>query len=571
MLTLATTLAGGLVSPAALAAQDISIYSGMATARPVWAKHGMVASQEALASQVGVDILKQGGNAVDAAIATAYALAVTFPEAGNIGGGGFMLIHLAKDNKDIAIDYREVAPLKAHRDIFLDKNGNADPKLSQEHGLSVGVPGTVMGMELARKKYGTMSRQQLLAPAIKLAKEGYAVTPDLAESLTELKDYITQWPSSREIFYKADGSNYAPGEWFKQPELAHSLELISDKGADGFYQGETAQKIVAAIQHAGGVMTLADLQHYQVYERIPVTGNYRGYQVISMPPPSSGGIHLIEILNILENFPIGELGHNTAATIHLMAEAMKQAYADRSEYLGDPAFVKVPVAALISKAYAKAIAERIQPDKVVPSSDIAPGKLAPYESDQTTHFSVVDQWGNAVSNTYTLNFSYGNGLVAKGTGILLNNEMDDFSAKPGVPNGYGLVGGDANAVEAKKRPLSSMTPTIITKDGQLFMVTGSPGGARIITTVLQIVMNVIDHHMNIAEATAAPRIHHQWLPDEIRVEKSLNLDTIHLLQKMGYTISVKPAMGSTQTIMVSADGRYGASDPRYANSGAVGY
>ncbi|MCL1074946.1 gamma-glutamyltransferase [Shewanella dokdonensis] len=566
-----SSLVSGVISPAAIAAQDISIYSGMATARPVWAKQGMVASQEALASQVGVDILKQGGNAVDAAIATAYALAVTFPEAGNIGGGGFMLIHLANSNKDIAIDYREVAPLKAHRDIFLDKHGNADPKLSQEHGLAVGVPGTVMGMELARKKYGTMSRQQLLAPAIKLAKEGYAVTPDLAESLTELKDYISQWPSSRAIFYKADGSNYAPGEWFKQPELAHSLALIAEKGVAGFYQGETAEKLVTAIQQAGGVMSLADLQQYQVYERTPVSGNYRGYQVISMPPPSSGGIHLIEILNILENFPIGELGHNSAATIHLMAEAMKQAYADRSEYLGDPAFVNVPVAALTSKAYAKAIAERITPDKVVPSSDIAPGKLAPYESDQTTHFSVVDQWGNAVSNTYTLNFSYGNGLVAKGTGILLNNEMDDFSAKPGVPNGYGLVGGDANAVAAKKRPLSSMTPTIITKDGQLFMVTGSPGGARIITTVLQIVMNVIDHHMNIAEATAAPRIHHQWLPDEIRVEKSLNLDTIRLLQQMGYTISVKPAMGSTQTIMVSDDGRYGASDPRYANSGAVGY
>ena len=552
-------------------ANEASIFSEMATAQPIYAKHGMVSSQEALASQIGVEILKQGGNAVDAAVAVAYALAVTLPRAGNIGGGGFMLVHLAEQNKTIAIDYRETAPAKAHKDIFLDEQGNAVDKLSREHGLAVGVPGTVMGMELALKQYGTMKMAQVIKPAIKLAKDGIVVTSDLSNSLAGLKSRITQWPSSAEIFYHADGSNYQVNELLKQPELAQSLSLIAQKGSKGFYQGETAKKIVSAVQNAGGIMSLTDLANYKVIEREPVRGNYRGYEVVSMPPPSSGGIHIIEMLNVLEQFPIDKLGHNTANTLHLMAETMKYAYADRSEYLGDPDFVNVPVKQLTSKEYAKEIASKIAINKTTPSSEIRPGNLAPYESDQTTHFSVIDKWGNAVANTYTLNFSYGSGLVAKGTGILLNNEMDDFSAKPGTPNGYGLIGGDANAVEGNKRPLSSMSPTMVMKDGKPFIVTGSPGGSRIINITLQMIMNVIDHNLNIAEATAAARMHHQWLPDFIWVEHTLNRDTISLLEAKGHKVKVQESIGSTQSIMMTEQGLFGASDPRRAGSAAIGY
>ncbi|RPA61763.1 gamma-glutamyltransferase [Shewanella frigidimarina] len=552
-------------------ANEASIFSEMATAQPIYAKHGMVSSQEAIASQIGVDILKQGGNAVDAAVAVAYALAVTLPRAGNIGGGGFMLVHLAEQNKTIAIDYRETAPAKAHKDIFLDEQGNAVDKLSREHGLAVGVPGTVMGMEQALKQYGTMKMAQVIKPAIKLAKDGILVTSDLSNSLAGLKARITQWPSSAEIFYHADGSNYQVNELLKQPELAQSLSLIAQKGSKGFYQGGTAKKIVSAVQNAGGIMSLTDLANYKVIEREPVRGNYRGYEVVSMPPPSSGGIHIIEMLNVLEQFPIDKLGHNTANTLHLMAETMKYAYADRSEYLGDPDFVNVPVKQLTSKEYAKEIASKIAINKTTPSSEIRPGNLAPYESDQTTHFSVIDKWGNAVANTYTLNFSYGSGLVAKGTGILLNNEMDDFSAKPGTPNGYGLIGGDANAVEGNKRPLSSMSPTMVMKDGKPFIVTGSPGGSRIINITLQMIMNVIDHNLNIAEATAAARMHHQWLPDFIWVEHTLNRDTISLLEAKGHKVKVQESIGSTQSIMMTEQGLFGASDPRRAGSAAIGY
>ena len=570
-LILAIAMALPLLSSPTLHAEEPSIFSQMATAQPVWAKHGMVASQETLASRTGVEILKQGGNAVDAAVAVAFSLAVTLPRAGNIGGGGFMLVHLAKENKTIAIDYREMAPSKAKKDIFLDENGDAVTKLSREHGLAVGVPGTVMGMSLALEKYGTMTMAQVTAPAIKMAQEGISVSPDLAVSLAGLKRRMSQWPSTAAIFYKADGSDFQVDDILKQPELAHSLQLIAEKGIKGFYEGETAEKLVKAVQEAGGIMTLEDLKHYKAVEREPVRGQYRGYEVVSMPPPSSGGVHIIEMLNVLQQFPIDKFGHNTAQTIHVMAEIMKHAYADRSEYLGDPDFYKVPVKQLTDKDYAQKIASQIALNKTTPSEEIKPGNLAPYESDQTTHFSVVDKWGNAVSNTYTLNFSYGSGLVAKGTGILLNNEMDDFSAKPGTPNGYGLVGGDANAVEGNKRPLSSMSPTIVMKDGKPFLVTGSPGGSRIITTTLQIIMNVIDHGLNIAEASNAARVHHQWLPDELRVETSLNRDTISLLEAKGHKVSVQSAMGSTQSIMVTDQGIFGATDPRHSGSEAVGY
>lgn len=570
-LILAIAMALPLLSSPSLLADESPIFSQMATAQPVWAKHGMVASQETLASRTGVEILKQGGNAVDAAVAVAFSLAVTLPRAGNIGGGGFMLVHIAKENKTIAIDYREMAPSKAKKNIFLDENGDAVEKLSREHGLAVGVPGTVMGMSLALEKYGTMTLAQVTAPAIKMAQEGISITPDLAQSLAGLKRRMAQWPTTAAIFYKADGSDYQVDDILKQPELAHSLSLIAEKGTKGFYEGETATKLINAVKEAGGIMTLDDLKNYKVVEREPVRGEYRGYEVVSMPPPSSGGVHIIEMLNVLQQFPIDKLGHNTAQTIHLMAETMKYAYSDRSEYLGDPDFYKVPVRALTSKDYAQKIASQIAVNKATPSAEIKPGKLAPYESDQTTHFSVVDKWGNAVSNTYTLNFSYGSGLVAKGTGILLNNEMDDFSAKPGVPNGYGLVGGDANAVEGNKRPLSSMSPTIVMKDGKPFLVTGSPGGSRIITTTQQIIMNVIDHGLNIAEASNAARVHHQWQPDELRVESSFNRDTISLLEAKGHKVKVQSAMGSTQSIMVTEQGIFGASDPRHSGSEAIGY
>jgi gamma-glutamyltranspeptidase/glutathione hydrolase len=552
--------------------QEAAIYSSLDRMHPVWARQGMVASQEAAASRIGVEILERGGNAVDAAVAIGFALAVTLPRAGNLGGGGFMVVHDAASDRTVAIDYREKAPAAAFRDQFLDSSGNADPKLSRFHGLAVGVPGTVAGMALALEKYGTMQLADVVAPAIRLAEEGITVTPDLADSLAGLKQRIAQWPSSAKIFYKADGADHMPGDTLVQADLAASLKLIAAEGPKAFYEGPIAERIAAAVRAEGGNMTVEDLKAYAPVEREPVRGSYRGYEILSMPPPSSGGVHIVQILNILEGFPIGWLGHNSAETIHLMAEAMKLAYADRSEYLGDPDYVKIPVAGLTSKAYAAALRQKINRNRATPAASIKPGDPVPYESHETTHYSVVDKDGNAVANTYTINFSYGTGLVADGTGILLNNEMDDFSAKPGVPNAYGLVGGEANAVEGGKRPLSSMSPTIVLKDGEPWLVTGSPGGSRIITTTLQLIMNVIDHGMNIAEATAAPRIHHQWLPDRLDVETGLSPDTVALLAAKGQNVAVGDASGSTQTIMLSEEGfRLGAADPRRPGALAVGY
>lgn len=559
------------VLPQASFARDGAIYSSMDLAHPQWAKQGMVVSQEAYASRIGLQILQQGGNAVDAAVAVGFGLAVTLPRAGNLGGGGFMMVHMARENKTVAIDYREMAPARAQRDMYLDEQGNADPRLSQFHGLSVGVPGTVMGLELALNEYGTMTLAQVMAPAIELAEKGFVVSPGLARSLSSLKKRLAGWPSTREIFYKKNGVTYKPGERLVQLDLAQSLKIIAAEGSKGFYHGALAEKIAAAVVEAGGVMTIEDLANYSAVIRKPVTGSYRGYEIASMPPPSSGGTHIIEILNIMEGYPVTELGHNSAATIHLMAEAMKRAYADRSKYLGDPDFVTVPTTALTDKSYASHLRQTIDQNRATPSKSLSPGQPAPYESNETTHYSVVDKWGNVVSNTYTLNFSYGSGLVARGTGILLNNEMDDFSAKPGVPNGYGLIGGDSNAVAAGKRPLSSMSPTIVFKDGKPFLVTGSPGGSRIITSTLQVIMNVIDHGMNIAEATNSTRIHHQWFPDQLRVEKSLNPDTIRLLRDKGQNVVVKTSMGSTQSIMITDEGLFGAADPRLRGALVAGY
>jgi len=550
---------------------DQAIYSADAIHHPVWAKNGMVASQEALASDIGLQILKDGGNAVDAGVAVGFALAVTLPRAGNIGGGGFMMIYDAKQGKTVALDYREKAPSSATRDMYLDTDGNAVSDLSRYHGLAVGVPGTVAGLLKALEDHGTMSRGQVMAPAIALAEDGIEVTAGLSESLTALSTRLQKWPSTKKVFFKADGSAYQPGERLKQPELARSLKLIAAQGADGFYKGETARKLVKAVNDAGGRMSLQDLANYEAIAREPVKGDYRGYEIVSMPPPSSGGIHIIQILNTLEGYPLKDYGQNSAQTIHLMAEAMQLAYADRAEYLGDSDFIDVPASGLTSQAYADKLRGLIDPNKATPAATIKANNPLPYESDQTTHFSIVDKEGNAIANTYTLNFSYGTGLVAEGTGILLNNEMDDFSAKPGVPNGYGLLGGEANAVAANKRPLSSMSPTLVFKDSKPYIVTGSPGGSRIITTVTQVISNVIDHDMNIAEATHAPRIHDQWLPDEIRIEKALNVDTIKKLESMGHTVSPQSAMGSTQSIMITPNGVYGSSDPRIVDAAVVGY
>jgi gamma-glutamyltranspeptidase/glutathione hydrolase len=547
------------------------VYDELDRIHPVFAERGMVASQEASATRVGLEVLKNGGNAVDAAVAVAFALAVTLPSAGNLGGGGFMLVHAAASGETVAIDYRETAGANAFRDMFLDASGEADPEKSRYSGLAVGVPGTVAGMALALERYGTISLAEALAPAIALAEKGIVVSPELADSLAGMTERLQKWPSSARIFYKQGGAPYEPGETLVQADLAKSLRLIAEQGPDAFYAGSIGEKIVAEVGRAGGHLTTQDFRAYRPVVRAPVRGSYRGYEVVSMPPPSSGGVHIIQILNTLEDLPIGFLGHNGAETIHLMAEAMKYAYADRSEYLGDPDVVDVPVAALTAKAYAKEIRGRISTGRAAPAAEIGPGDLAPYESPDTTHFSVVDEAGNAVANTYTINFGYGTGLVAEGTGILLNNELDDFSAKPGVPNAYGLIGGDANAVGPNKRPLSSMAPTIVLRDGRPFLVTGSPGGSRIITTTLQVIMNVIDHGMNVAEATYAPRVHQQWLPDELRLEQGISPDTVRLLEQKGHKVALKETMGSTQSILVTEQGLSGSSDPRTPGALTLGY
>ncbi|WP_137937602.1 gamma-glutamyltransferase [Chitinivorax sp. B] len=536
----------------------------------VHAKNGMVAAEHELATRVGVEILKRGGNAVDAAVAVGFALAVVLPNAGNLGGGGFMMLHNGKTGQDVALDFREIAPAKAGRDMYLDEKGNVAEGRSLYTHLAVGVPGTVAGMEHALKRWGTMSLAEVIAPSIKLAEEGMVVSPTLAKMMEVERDNLGKWDSTREIFFK-DGRPLQVGDKLVQKDLAKSLKLIAKEGSKAFYEGPIADQIVAEMQKHGGLISKADLKQYKVAERAPVSGNYRGYKVVSMPPPSSGGTHIVQILNMLERYPLADTGLNSAQTIHYMAEAMKLAYADRAEYLGDPDFVKVPVNGLTAKRYADELAKRISPTAVLPAADIKPGKPQPYESDQTTHYSVVDSKGNAVAVTYTLNLNFGSGIVAKGTGILLNNEMDDFSAKPGVPNAYGLIGGEANAIQASKRPLSSMSPTLVLKDNKPWLVTGSPGGARIITTTLQTIINAIDFGMNPAESASTPRVHHQWLPDELRVEKGLSPDTLKLLRDQGYKVAVKPTMGRTQTIQVREDGMYGYSDPRNPDGATMGY
>ena len=537
---------------------------------PVQGKEGMVVTSHFLATQSAQEVLKNGGNAIDAAVTAAFSLAVTQPRSGNIGGGGFMLISSEEKNDVVAIDYREKAPSKATVDMFLDKEGNADSNVSRYSHLAAGVPGTVAGLAMALEKYGTISLQEAIAPAIKLADEGFIVTPRFSTGLKTKEEMLKKWPSSKKIFYKADGSYYEPGDLFVQKDLAATLTRISENGIKEFYEGKTAELLVAEMAKHGGLISMEDMKNYSPGFRTPVHGTYRGYDIYSMSPPSSGGTHVVQILNILEGYPMSDFGHNSAQSIHLMAEAMKRAYADRSHYLGDEDFVKVPLKALTSKKYAEGQRSEINLAKATPSKTISPGVVVPYESNETTHFSIVDKYGNAVSNTYTINFSYGSGIVVEGAGFLLNNEMDDFSAKPGVPNAYGLLGGEANKIEPNKRMLSSMSPTIVKQEGKNFLVTGSPGGSRIITTTLQVIMNVIDHGLNIQSAVAAPRIHHQWLPDEIRVEEGLSPDSIKALEEMGHIITPKSAMGAIQSIMITDGMMYGGADPRRSTSLAAG-
>ena len=542
-----------------------------AQAQAVTAAHGMVVAQEAIAARVGAEILQKGGNAIDAAVATGFALAVTYPRAGNIGGGGFMVIHRSS-GEDTTIDYRETAPAAIDGKSFLDAQGNADPEKSRNSALAIGVPGTVAGLSLAEQKYGSgkFTLAELMAPAIALASDGFVVADDTADSLPRDEPRLKRWPSTAKVFFKADGAVLAAGDRLTQPDLAATLQGIAQNGPRDFYEGATAQKIALAVQSAGGVMTAADLKNYRAIERAPVRGTYRGYDIVSMPPPSSGGIALVEMLNILEGY---DLAHDSQAQeLFLLVEAMKRAYADRAFFLGDPDVVKVPVARLISKDYAQAWRQTIDPEHATAAKDIKPfAAPADGEGRNTTHYSVIDSFGNAVANTYTLNFSYGVGLVADGTGIVLNNELDDFAAKAEVPNAYGLIGYEANAPGPGKRPLSSMTPTIVLKDGKPFLVTGSPGGSLIINAVLQVTVGVIDRGMDIAAAVASPRLHNQWMPDRVFAEPGFPDEVIQALEARGDAVMVRKLPTSANSILATPSGFIGAADPRTRGALAVGY
>jgi gamma-glutamyltranspeptidase/glutathione hydrolase len=539
----------------------------------VTAQHGMVSSQEALATKIGVEILEKGGNAVDAAVAVGFALAVTLPRAGNLGGGGFFVIWLAEKQQAVALDFREIAPQAISAASFLGADGKPDTAKSQFTGLGVGVPGSVSGIATALEKFGSgkFTLAELIAPAIKLARDGIPVENDLASSLAQYQRLISRWPSSQKIFMK-DGKVLQNGDRLVQNDLANTLDAIAKHGPDAFYRGEIAENIAASVRAAGGVMTAEDLAAYRTEIRDVVRGNYRGYEILSMPPPSSGGGLLIQILNILEGYDLGKLGLNSPDAIHVMAEAMKRAYADRAEFFGDPHFVRVPLFRLLAKEYAAKQRASIVLERATPSVQIRAGNAPKKEGDNTTHYSVVDRFGNAVAATVTLNFSYGLGLVAEGTGVLLNNELDDFALAPGVPNAYGLIGGEANAPGPGKKPLSSMTPTVLLKDGKVFLVTGSPGGSRIITTVLRVVTGIIDHRLNIAEAVTLPRFHHQWLPDRIFTEAGLSEELLAVLRARGHAVAISSAgAGGANSILVTPNGITAAADGRYLGALAAGH
>ncbi|WP_432730667.1 gamma-glutamyltransferase [Variovorax sp. W6] len=553
--------------------------SNAASVAPVAAENGMVVSAQHLASKVGVDVLKRGGNAVDAAVAVGYALAVVYPAAGNLGGGGFMTVQLA-DGRKTFLDFREKAPLAATANMYLDKDGNVIKGLSTKGHLAVGVPGSVSGMEYAREKYGTMKRGELLAPSIQLAEKGFALQQGdidlLATATADFKD-----DAATAAIFLNKGEPYKVGDKLVQKDLAKTLREISAKGTDGFYKGWVGSAIVASSQAGKGLITQADLDQYKTRELAPVECDYRGYRVVSAPPPSSGGVIICEMLNILEGYPLKDLGYHSAQAVHYQIEAMRHAYVDRNSYLGDPDFVKNPLERLLDKGYAEKIRAVIDPKKAGVSKDIKPG-VAPHEGSNTTHYSIADKWGNAVSVTYTLNDWFGAKVTAAKTGVLLNDEMDDFTSKVGVPNLYGLVQGEANKIEPGKRPLSSMSPTIVSKDGKPVMVVGTPGGSRIITAVMLTMINAIDYGMNVQEAVDAPRFHQQWLPDVTNVETyALSPDTRKILTDMGHNLGVPQPANHLAAIIVGAPSLggkpvgnnrfYGANDPRRNTGLAAGY
>ena len=554
-----------------------------ASPAPVEAEHGMVVTAQHLATDVGVDVLKSGGNAVDAAVAVGYALAVVYPTAGNLGGGGFMTIRM-KDGKTTFLDFRERAPLAATKTMYLDAKGDIVPRASLDGYLAVGTPGSVMGFETAREKYGTRKREELIAPALKYAKEGFTLEQGDAASFATGAKRLAKDDEAAKIFLKAGGSPYVSGEKLVQPDLAAVLQSISEKGPDAFYKGAPAEAMVKASQAKGGILAKEDFEQYKVRELKPIECNYRGYDIISSPPPSSGGVIICEILNVLEGYPLSYLGYGSAEAVHIMVEAMRYAYVDRNAALGDPDFIDNPVSKLLDRSYAASIRAKIDPYRAGTSANLKP--LGGKESTETTHYSVIDDEGNAVAVTYTLNGSFGAGVVAPGTGVLLNNEMDDFTSKPGVPNLYGLVQGEANAIAPKKTPLSSMSPTIVTKDGKPFMVIGSPGGSRIITITLEAILNVVDFGMDISQAVNAPRIHHQWQPDTVYLEPyALSPDTEKALAAMGYRFdggNNTPVWGQAAGILVGGKSlaaiekgggaRYnGAMDSRATEGSANGY
>ena len=541
------------------------------TAQPIVARHGMVVAQEKLAAQVGAKFLADGGNAVDAAVATGFAMAVTYPRAGNLGGGGFMVIHLA-DGRAGAIDYRETAPAAATPTMFLDAQGTPDPAKSRDGALGIGVPGTVAGLALALETFGSgkFTLAEIVKPALALARDGFVIADDIADTLPFMYRRMERWPSSLKVFSRADSTPLREGDILKQNDLADTLQAIIDHGPRGFYDGPVADKLARGVRDAGGIMTSDDLRAYAAVLRAPMRGNYRGYDIVAMPLPSSGGIVLLETLNILEGTALRDLRQGSPPSLHLLIEAMKRAYADRARYLGDPAFSDAPVAMLTSKDYAARQRASIDSAKATPWT-AALDAVPPREGSNTTHYSVVDAAGNAVSNTYTLNFPYGVGLVAAGTGVLLNNELDDFTAAPGASNAFGLVGFEANLPGPGKRPLSSMSPTIVLKDGKPVLVTGSPGGSRIISTVLQVIVNVLDYRMDVATAVALPRLHHQWLPDEVRVEHGFPDATLGALKAMGHAVKEPMGQTSANSIAVTPEGLVGAPDPRTRGAEAVGH
>ena len=550
-----------------------------ASQAPVAAEHGMVVTAQHLATRVGVDVLRDGGNAVDAAVAVGYALAVVYPAAGNLGGGGFMTIQLS-DGRKTFLDFREKAPLAASANMYLDAAGNVIKGASTRGHLAVGVPGTVSGMELALARYGTMKRAALIAPAIRYAQDGFVLDQGDVDMLVAATADFRKDAATGAIFLN-QGEPFAPGQKLVQKDLAATLKLVSEKGDAGFYQGKVGAAIVASSQAGKGIITQADLDQYSTREMKPVECDYRGYGIVSAPPPSSGGVIICEILNVLEGYPLAALGFRSAQSVHYQIEAMRHAYVDRNSTLGDPDFVTNPLARLLDKGYAAKVRAAISPDKAGVSNDIKPG-VAPHEGSNTTHYSIVDKFGNAVSVTYTLNDWFGAKVTAAGTGVILNNEMDDFSAKIGVPNLYGLVQGEANAIQPGKRPLSSMSPTIVTREGKPVMVLGTPGGSRIITTVLHTLINVIDYGMNVQEAVDAPRFHQQWQPDATYLEPfAISPDTRRILEAMGQKLEPARPVNHVAAILVGAPtlggqpvGKnrfYGANDPRHNTGLALGY